>query len=187
MKPFKLFNILIVVILTVSYTASCQTKPESKVPFTQIFWDSLPKPIGYVNDFENIYTDSEEHLIDSILEYFDKKTTIQIAVITFDTTMTTRDSLDALTLRIGNAWGVGQKSKNNGIVIGISKGYRKIRIQNGYGIEAILSDKETKEIIDSGFIPSFRIDKYYEGTFNGIVLLIKVLEKNSGEKYKVTF
>ena len=172
-------------ILTVTTTASCQAqKKEDKTAstnkahtFRQIFWDSLPKPVGYVNDFENLYSDSEEEVLDSLMKNFESRTTIQIAVITIDTTMTTTDSLDALTLRFGNVWGVGQKDKNNGVTIGISQGYRRMRIQNGYGIEKILTDDETKQIIDTVFIPSFREAKYFDGTMNGLIALMKILEQ----------
>ncbi len=147
--------------------------------FRQLLWDSLPKPHGYVNDYENIYSDREEAVLDSLIRAFDNKTTIQIVVITFDTTMTTRDSLDALTLYIGNAWGVGQKGKNNGVAIGISRGYRRITIRNGKGIEQILTNEETKQIIDTAFIPDFRESRYFEGTYNGLLELMRILEQRN--------
>ena len=150
--------------------------------FRQTFWDSLPQPTGYVNDYENLYTDNEENLLNSSILDFEKRTTIQMAVITFDTTMTTKDSLEALTLRIAKFWGVGQKEKNNGVVIGICRGYRQVRIQNGYGIEKILTDRETKEIIDNAFIPGFREGNYFDGTVNGLKTLMTTLIKNSEEK-----
>jgi uncharacterized protein len=67
-----------------------------------------------------------------------------------------------------------KKNKNNGIVIGLSKGHRTIRISNGYGIEPILSDKETKKIIDEIIIPEFKNERYYEGIRKGI---LKIIEK----------
>lgn len=173
-------------VLTVTSTASCQINRNNKTEestaqklrsFRQIFWDSLPQPVGYVNDYENLYTDKEEKSLDSLIGDFEKRTTIQIAVVTFDTTMTTPDSLDALTLRIGKIWGVGQKDKNNGVVIGISKGYRQMRIQNGFGIEKVLTDAETKQIIDAAFIPSYREAKYFEGTLQGLQALMATLER----------
>jgi len=182
----KYLSILTLSILTVTSTASCQTNRNSKTEdstaqklrsFRQIFWDSLPQPVGYVNDYENLYTDKEEQTLDSLIRDFEKRTTIQIAVVTFDTTMTTPDSLDALTLRIGKVWGVGQKGKNTGVVIGISKGYRQMRIQNGYGIEKVLTDAETKQIIDTAFIPSYREAEYFYGTFQGLRTLMETLEK----------
>lgn len=184
----------IFLILTVALPASCQintpTSPNHSIDSTgrklylspQDFWDSLPEPVGYVNDYENLYTDSEEKTLDSLIAGFERKTTIQIALITFDTTMTTKDSLEALTLRIANVWGVGQKDKNNGVTIGICRGYRKMRIQNGDGIEKILTDRETKEIIDTAFIPSFKDGKYFEGTLIGVKTLIATLGKNAEKK-----
>ncbi|WP_207495659.1 TPM domain-containing protein [Aridibaculum aurantiacum] len=150
--------------------------------FRQIFWDSLPQPSGYVNDYENLYTDDEEDILDSLILDFEKRTTVQMAIVTFDTLMMTKDSLDALTLRIAKYWGVGQKEKNNGVLIGISRGYRKIRIQNGYGIEKVLTDGETKEVVDKAFIPAFRQGRYFDGTLNGLKTLMEALIKNSEKK-----
>jgi uncharacterized protein len=78
-------------------------------------------------------------------------------------------------LYISNTWGVGVKGKDNGILIGISNGYRRMRIQNGYGIEKIISDEETKEIIDKYFIPYFKNGDYYSGTLTGLTRLIALL------------
>ena len=170
-------------IFTFASTASCQANRNKNADSTQIlrssrqiFRDSIPAPTGYVNDYENIFTGTEEERLDSLINDFQKRTTIQIAVVTIDTTMTTPDSLDALTLRIANTWGLGQKDKNNGVLIGISKGHRKMSIQNGYGIEAILSDQETKQIIDTAFIPGYREGKYFSGTFEGLKTLMAILE-----------
>jgi len=137
---------------------------------------SIPKAIGYVNDFEKIYAPEEIETLDSLIADFDKRTTIQISIITIDTTMMKKEELDSWTLKVMKTWGVGRKDKNNGILIGISRGYRVIRIQNGYGIEKILSNQETKEIIDKDFIPFFKEAKYFEGTMNGLQALMKKLE-----------
>ena len=53
-----------------------------------------------------------------------------------------------------------------------------MRIENGHGIEHFLSDAETKQIIDSFFIPRFKESKYFEGTSDGIIAITKSLEKN---------
>lgn len=183
----KYIVILLNLILSISLIASCQVnykreydaQNKKEISSQQRFWDSLPKPSGYLNDYEYLFSNDEKYILDSLISGFDKRTTIQIAVITFDTTMTTADSLEALTLRIANIWGVGRKDKNNGITIGISKGYKRMRIQNGYGIEKILTDAETKQIIDTAFIPAYRKGKYFDGTYNGLIALIKILEERS--------
>jgi len=188
MTPFKYLSFLFLFFWTVTSTASCKsysdkakTKDTLAPSLTQEhFQDSLPRPYDYVNDFESLFSESEKQTLDSLLQDFEKRTSIQIAVLTIDTSMTTRDSLEAFTLKIGNSWGVGQKDKNNGVVIGISQAYSKMSIQNGYGIEKILSDAETKEIIDTAFIPSFRDADYFQGTLTGLKSLMKILE----ERYK---
>jgi uncharacterized protein len=129
-----------------------------------------------VNDFERIYTPGEIHTLDSMMADFEKRTTIQIAIITIDTTMMKKEDLDSWTLKVANAWGLGQKQKNNGILIGISVGYRVMRIQNGYGIQKKLSDEETREIVSIYFVPFFKESKYFEGTLSGLQALMKRLE-----------
>lgn len=143
--------------------------------FRESFWNNLPKYSGYVNDYENLYTDEEEKYLDSVITMFEKTTTIEIVLVTFDSALIERDKFDALTLHIARHWGVGKKETNNGILIGISKGHRRIRIQNGYGIERILNDSETKSLIDNYFIPEFKAGNYYQGTINGIIELIRIL------------
>ena len=185
MTVFKNLSFLFLFLWTVTSTASCKSysdnaktkDTEASSLIQERLQDSLPEPHGYVNDFEALFSESEQQILYSLLEDFEERTSIQIAVITIDTSMTTIDSLEAFTLKIGNYWGVGQKDKNNGVVIGISQAYRKISIQNGYGIEKILSDAETKEIIDTAFIPSFRDANYFKGTLTGLKSLMKILEE----------
>lgn len=142
------------------------------------FWDSLPAPTGWVNDFENLFTTEEERLLDSIINDFKNKTTIEIAIVTLDTYATPKDRFVELTLHMAQTWGIGVKEKNNGILIGISKGYRKIRIENGRGITKIISDEETKNIIDNDFIPSFKEGNYFEGTLVGLMKILEFILKN---------
>ena len=85
MTFFKYISILTLSILTATSTVSCQAtgknnkddnSTQSLRSFRQIFWDSLPQPTGYVNDYENLYTDNEENLIDSLILDIEKRTTI---------------------------------------------------------------------------------------------------------------
>jgi uncharacterized protein len=138
--------------------------------------DKLPQAVGFVNDFEDIFSTGQENFLDSMIRAYEKGTTIQIALITVDTSMISRNDFDKYILQIANAWGVGQKEKNNGIVIGISKGFRTMSIQNGYGIANILSDSETKKIIDTAFIPLFKNGEYFEGVINGLKVIMNKLD-----------
>lgn len=147
--------------------------------YRQWFAGNLPGPVGGVNDFEGLYTDEEEHILDSMLRAFRLETGMEIVVVTLDSNACAADSFSALTLQLARRWGVGEKGKNNGILIGISRGHRKMRINNAQGITALISDAETKQIIDDHFIPSFRRDEYPAGTMKGVAALMKLLRSKN--------
>jgi uncharacterized protein len=124
-----------------------------------------------------LFTNDEQKKLDSIIGAFEKETTTQFCIVTLDTICTAKEKFNELALHIANAWGVGQKDKNNGVTICISKGYRQIRICNGYGIEKILSDKETKDIMDKYFIAKLKEGEYFQGVQDGLVAMIDTLRK----------
>jgi uncharacterized protein len=138
--------------------------------------DSIPEPLGFVNDFENIFSAKQERYLDSMIGSFEKRTTIQIALITVDTSMVSRADFDDYIVKLANRWGVGQKEKRNGIAVGISKIYRHMRIANGYGIEKIMFYAQTKTIIDTAFLPYFKKGEYFQGTVSGLKAIMKKLE-----------
>lgn len=141
------------------------------------FWKKLPSQIGYTNDFANNFTVSEISSLDSVMLSFEKETTIQFCVVTIDSFATEPQLFDSLVLHISNTWGVGYKDVNNGVTIGISSAYRKIRIYNGYGIEKIFSNSETKKVLDSTFIPRLKKGEIYGGAFNGLLAIMKSLKE----------
>lgn len=162
---------------TICFCTLNATDPKAKTGIQKLGRDSIPKPVGYVNDFENLLTPIQEKVLDSIIRAYEKQTSIEIAVLTFDTTLIGREGLEKFALNVLNTWGIGKKEKNNGILMAISSGYRLIRIENGYGIEKIMTDEETKQIIETNILPSFKERKYYEGMLNGVNTLISTLNR----------
>ncbi len=141
------------------------------------FWDKLPEPQGWVNDFEHIFNAEQINKLERLAAGYKKKTGVEIVIVTYDTNATTADRFEELTLDMANTWGVGDKDKNNGVFIGISVGLRKIRIQNGLGIEKRMTDAQTKEIIDKCIVPSFKKGNYYQGTLSGLMKIMEHLDK----------
>lgn len=143
--------------------------------FQNLYWLNPIKHYGWVTDYEKLYSKNEIKILNDLINEFEKETSVEIAIVTLDSLRATSDNFDDLSLRIAQKWAIGKSGKDNGILIAISKHYRKIRIQNGNGIEKIISDDETKFIIDTYFIPEFKNENYYSGTLNGMLELMKKL------------
>jgi uncharacterized protein len=166
-------GVLIFVAGLMYFVFSSQTKKENESnKYSNKCAVSLPKPKGNVNDFVSLFLPEQRKTLATIIGDHEKKTGNQISIITIDSAMLGKCSVEEYTLEIANFWSVGQKEKNNGIVIGIAPGLRKIRIENGYGIQKILSNEATKDIIDNVIIPEFKNADYFEGTRKGLMAII---------------
>jgi uncharacterized protein len=133
-------------------------------------------PKAWVSDYDDLFTAFEILSLEKSIQNIEHKTTAEIAVLTLDTTACTKENFDAFTLQFARTWSLGKKATNNGILIAICKGYRKVRIHNATGIEKIMTDAETKEIIEQQMIPEFRNGNYYGGTESGLKKIIEVLQ-----------
>lgn len=184
MRLFKK-NILLLAFASVSLLTFAQQKNDSTPvprPIRPELLNRVPLPRGRVSDFAATYLWAQLTQLDSIITDFEKKTTVQIAIVTLDSLMVSAKDFDEFTLAIANKWGVGQKGKNNGILIAISPYLRRIRIQNGSGIQKILSDADTFWIIQRQGLPYFRKAKYYEGTKAVLLELIRQLKQKGAGK-----
>jgi uncharacterized membrane protein YgcG len=139
---------------------------------------SVPPSNGRINDFVQLFTKDEIKTLDSLISAFNKNTDAEVRVATVNSTMANNNDFEDYTLVMMRTWGVGSEEKNNGILIVLSPDLRRMRIQNGYGIEKNLSDAETKYIVDSSFIPKFKEGKYFEGTRDGILAIMNKLKQN---------
>jgi uncharacterized protein len=135
-----------------------------------------PTAIGFVNDFARLFTNEQIHRLDSIIIQHEKATTNQIAIVTFDTIPIEKTEFDDFTLALANYWGVGQKEKNNGVLIALCTTMKKIQIQNGRGVEKIISDSTTKKIIDEEMLLPFKQENYYQSSLQGLTAIIKKLQ-----------
>lgn len=120
-----------------------------------------PNPPKIVNDFAGMLSPEEKNALERKLVIYNDTTSTQIAIVT-ERTLEGEDIFD-YTVRLGKAWGIGQKGKNNGILLYVALEDRKIYIQTGYGAEGFLPDAISKRIIENIIKPAFREKRYYEG------------------------
>ncbi len=180
-KQFKL--VLIFAVLLFGFSGCSQTiVNKEEMPdrsnikeYRQYYWEHIPENLGWVSDFENVFSKEQIDTLTSIVDKYEKLTGIEIAIVTLDSSVCEKKDFFNLTLRIAQHWGVGKAKLNNGVLIGLSTGHRTIRIQNGYGIEKLITDPETKSIIENYFIPRYKEGAYYKGTRDGVEGLINLL------------
>jgi uncharacterized protein len=143
--------------------------------------DMLPQPlqelqpIGWVSDYVSLFSPTEQGMLADSIAAFEKATTVEIAIVAFDSSYTTRKELDDFVTALGKRWGVGKKETNNGIIIGICPGYKRIRISTGLGMEKRLTDAQVKQIIDNTIVPQYRMGNYFEGTRQGLIAIMAAL------------
>ncbi len=133
------------------------------------------KPIGWVSDFDMLFTTEQVQTLDSIIGAHEKETTNQIAIVSYQPDslqIEQAGSFEKFALKLFNQWGVGTKEKNNGVGILISTNLRKVRIETGPGLVSKLTDEEAQKIIDSIMTPEFKRGDYYTGTLKGLEAII---------------
>ncbi len=130
-----------------------------------------PTPPRLVNDFAHVLSSDQIEALESKLVAYDDSTSIQIAVITVETTGDY--VIEDYARKILRDWGVGNKKTNNGIVLLAAIKDHKIRIETGYGMEGAIPDITAKNIIETEIAPNFRNENYYRGFDEACDALIK--------------
>ncbi|MGB4773926.1 MAG: TPM domain-containing protein [Daejeonella sp.] len=162
--------LLSVVILLISFS----------VGFSQTFPE---KPGKLVNDYTNTLSADEIKLLEKKLVAFDDSTSTQIAVVLIPSL----EGYEIADYAIGlfEKWGIGGSKNNNGILLLVSLGDRKVTIRTGYGVEGVLPDAIAKRIIENEIKPGFKLGNYYAGInagTNAIIAYTKGEYKNESSE-----
>lgn len=145
-----------------------------------------PSPPRLVNDFAEVLDQDEQNSMERILEQFARETSTQIVVVTVND-LHGYDPGD-FAFRLGEAWGIGQKDKDNGLVILLKPKKDNERgqvfIATGYGLEGVLPDAVVNgAIIDTEMIPYFKDGKYYSGLQSGINVIMDITRGEYTARY----
>ena len=136
--------------------------------------DLPPKSNTLVTDFTNTLSASEKQQLEQKLVNYSDSTSTQIAIVLMKSTGDY--DINDYGQRLGRAWGIGQKGKNNGVLIIAAMGDRKVAIQTGLGAEGALPDIITHQIIQNDIKPNFKQSQYYTGLDAATTDIIKYLK-----------
>lgn len=131
-----------------------------------------PAPAKYFNDFANVTKPGTAGRLNAALEQFEKDTSSQLVVAVFPK-MQSDSSIEDYVNRLFRAWKIGEKQKNNGLLLAVFVQDRKMRIEVGYGLEGAIPDAIAKRIIDNEISPRFRSGDFDGGLSAGVNALMQ--------------
>lgn len=134
----------------------------------------VPYLSGRVVDEANLIPADQRQRMEMQLAQFEQQTGNQVAVLTLN-------SLDGEEIadyanKVGRTWALGQKGKDNGVLLLVVKNDRKMRVEVGYGLEPVLTDLQTNIIQNEVIIPHFKQGDYGGGIEAGVTAILSTIQ-----------
>ena len=134
----------------------------------------IPPLTGRVVDLNGALTVGQKRELEASLQAFQTRKGSQIAVLITGTTFP--EPIEPFAIRVAEAWKIGRKGLDDGIVVVIAKSDRAMRIEVGYGLEGAVPDAVAKRLIEEEFIPKFREGDFYGGLRAGLDRLMRIID-----------
>ncbi|HDQ25787.1 MAG TPA: TPM domain-containing protein [bacterium] len=128
-----------------------------------------PAPVDdYVNDYASMLNEADRNTIREMLSGFEKKTGVEMAVVAISSVKDYQADADIEKFSTGlfNAWGIGHKEKNNGVLMLVAVNDRKLRIELGAGYDDVYNAVMAK-VIERDIIPHFKRGDMSRGVYEG--------------------
>ncbi|MBA7466358.1 hypothetical protein ES707_01538 [subsurface metagenome] len=138
---------------------------------------AVPQLTGRVVDQTGTLSSGDVAQLTQTLADLERRKGSQIAVLIVPTT--DGEAIEQFSLRVAEAWKIGRKKVDDGVLLVIAKNDRKLRIEVGYGLEGVLTDVTTKRIIDEVITPRFKSGDFAGGISAGVNRMIGLV---NGEK-----
>lgn len=168
----KLKFLLISLIVSLLFSSSLITFAETTLP--------SPTNYKYVNDYVGILTQDDKEKIISIGKELEDKTGAQAVTVIIDST--NGEPIEEYALKLFRTWGIGQKNKDNGLLILVAINDRSWRVEVGRGLEGAIPDALSNRVMESLATDSFKEGNYGEGILNSYSSFSDLI----AEEYDVT-
>ncbi len=145
----------------------------------------IPKLQGYVNDYAGMISPQARAGIERELRAFEQSDSTQIVILTIPSLQ--GETVEDFSIKVADAWKIGQEHKDNGIIFLVARDDRKMRIEVGRGLEGRLTDLLAGRIIDLAVKPRFKRGDFDGGFIAGVQALIDAARgeftaKQAGER-----
>jgi uncharacterized protein len=143
---------------------------------------NFPPLAGRVVDQANIIAAATRSAIEPKLVDLESKSGIQLVVATVSSLQ--GEEIEPYANKLFRAWKLGEKTKNNGVLLLVAPNERRVRIEVGYGLEGTLTDALTKIIITNAIAPRFKAGDFSGGVARGVDDIITALTTDASEWQK---
>lgn len=139
-----------------------------------------PTPLKYINDYVGVIDQAHVQKIVNLGKELEDKTGAQVTAVIVNTI--DGMSVEDYAVALFRNWGVGQKGKDNGVLLLVAVDDHVMRIEVGYGLEGAIPDGKAGRIRDDYILPYFKEDNYADGVYYGYLALANEVAK----EYNVT-
>jgi uncharacterized protein len=137
----------------------------------------VPALKARVTDLTGTLSAEQAASLEQKLAAFEAKKGSQIAVLMLPTTQP--EAIEQFSIRVAEAWKIGRKGTDDGLILVVAKDDRRLRIEVGYGLEGAIPDATAKRVISDVITPRFKSGDFYGGISAGVDQLIRLVD---GEK-----
>jgi uncharacterized protein len=138
----------------------------------------IPKPKGLVNDFADVIPRAYEEKILAAASELLRKTEVPVVVVTMPDIGGAE--YNDYANRLYEAWGIGKKGVDEGVLLFVTVKERKMRIEVGYGLEGVIPDGLAGEVRDRHMVPYLKENRYGEGLLNGTLVIAQIIARDAG-------
>lgn len=134
----------------------------------------VPPSKSRVTDLTGTLASSQRETLEQELRRFEARKGSQVAVLMVPTTRP--EAIEQYAIRVADAWKLGRKGVDDGVLLLIAKEDRELRIEVGYGLEGVIPDAVAKRVVSEIIIPYFKQGDFYGGVHAGVGRLMRLID-----------
>lgn len=141
----------------------------------------VPPLAARVTDQIGMLNAGQRTTLEKVLADYETRTGSQIAVLLVNSTEP--ETIEQYSIRVADAWKLGRKGVDDGVILLVAKGNSaasgRMRIETGRGVQGVLTDAQSKRVLQDVIAPHFRQNDYYGGLASGISVITSLLDKEA--------
>src|SRR4051812_1936652 len=139
----------------------------------------IPPLTGHVTDQAGMLDAGQRAKLEAVLTDYEAKTGSQIAILLVKSTEP--EQIEQYSIRVVDAWKLGRKGVDDGVLLMVAKdnppALRRSRIEAGRGVQGVLTDAQSKRILQDVIAPHFKQNQYYDGLVAGVGAIAGLLNQ----------